>query len=182
MTLTFDPAAERARYQAREGFLSWHRALALGLAPGVTFQPETFASVEDQVVETLWAEGMVLESAPAEDVSEARASFSVLSPRRESHGWSVAATLMLAFPDAARNQRLADLHHFPDRLLLELSSGERVVPEVDRGTAGPGDRLPSVLALRYVIPEGAAPAALVSTDPGIPGRWPAPPSWSAWLP
>lgn len=182
MTFAFDPAAERARYQARAGFLSWHRALALELAPGLTFQPETFASVEDQVVETLWAEGLVLESAPSEDVSEARASFSVLSPRREPGGWSVAATLMLAFPDEARSQRLADLHHLPDRLLLELNTGERVAPVVDRGTAGPGDRLPSVLALRYLIPHGAVPTALASTDPAAPGRWPAPSSWSAWIP
>jgi hypothetical protein len=179
--LAFDPAAERARFEARQGFLARQAALRLTLADGVTFQPETAESVEDQVVETLWAEGMTLETAPAEDLAESRASFAVLAPRREGPARSVAATLMLGFPDAARDRRLAALHTFPDQLLLELSDGSLAAPAVDRGTAGPQDRLPSVLALRYRIPDGLFPAALVSNHAEAPGRWPAPAAWDAWL-
>ncbi|WP_306591039.1 DUF3501 family protein [Geothrix sp. 21YS21S-4] len=181
INLAFDPAAERARFEARQAFLGRQAALRLDLAEGVTFQPETAESVQDQVVETLWAEGMTLDSAPAEDVAEARASFAVLAPRRESAGCSVAATLMLGFPDAIRNRRLAALHTFPDQLFLELADGTLAAPAVDRGTAGPEDRLPSVLALRYLIPDGGTPVALVSNHAEAPGRWPAPAAWSHWL-
>lgn len=179
--LAFDPAAERARYEARRGFLARQADLRLDLAAGISFQPETVESVEDQVAETLWAEGLSLASASPGDLAEARASFAVLAPRREPGGRSLAATLMLAFPDEIRNQRLAALHTFPDQLLLELSDGTRVAPLVDRGTAGPGDRLPSVLALRYLVPDGRTLTALVSTHPEAPGRWPAPAAWTAWL-
>ena len=181
MLITFDAATERARFEARLGFLARHAALALVLAEGITFQPETQESVEDQVVETLWAEGLTLETAPSEDVAESRASFAVLSPRRESGGTSIAATVMLAFPDALREGRLAALQTFPDSLLLELSDGSRVAPAVDRGTAGPLDRLPSVLALRSLLPDGRTPAALVSNHAEVPGHWPAPAAWSTWL-
>lgn len=180
MLLAFDPATERARFEARQGFLARQAALRLELAEGISFQPETAESVEDQILETLWAEGLTPETAPAEDLADSRASFAVLAPRHEPGGLSLAATLMLAFPDAVRDRRLADLHTFPDHLELELSDGARVAPEVDRGTAGPQDRLPSVLALRYLIPDGRAIAALVSTHAGLPGRWPAPAAWAAW--
>lgn len=180
MLLPFDPAAERARYEARRALLSRLAAMRIDLAEGITFQPETAESVEDQVRETLWAEGMTLESAPAEDVAEARASFSVLTPRREASGMSLAATLMLGFPDAVRDRRLAEFHTLPDEMRLELSDGSLVAPTVDRGTAGPGDRLPSVLALRYLIPDGRRIAALVSNHPSAPGRWIAPAEWRAW--
>ncbi|WP_243288313.1 DUF3501 family protein [Geothrix terrae] len=178
--LAFDSATERARFEARQAFLARQAALRLDLAEGITFQPETAESVEDQVVETLWAEGMTLDSAPAEDLAEARASFAVLAPRREPEGVSVAATLMLGFPDEVRDRRLAALHTFPDQLALELADGSLVTPSVDRGAAGPEDRLPSVLALRYLIPDGRAIAALVSTHAGLPGRWPAPAAWTSW--
>jgi len=180
MLLAFDPASERARYETRRVFLARQAALRLELGPGITFQPETAESVEDQVRETLWAEGMTLESAPAEDLAEARASFAVLAPRREAGGLSLAATLMLGFPDAVRDQRLAELHTFPDQLCLELSDGSLAAPAVDRGTAGPEDRLPSVLALRYLIPDGLAIAALASNHAGAPSRWIAPTAWEAW--
>lgn len=178
--LFFDPAAERARFQARQAFLARQAALRLELAEGISFQPETAESVEDQVAETLWAEGMTLDSAPAEDLAEARASFSVLGPRREAGGSSVAATLMLGFPDEVRDRRLAALHTFPDQLSLELADGSLIAPSVDRGAAAPEDRLPSVLALRYLIPDGRTVAALVSNHAGLPGRWPAPAAWTSW--
>ena len=181
VTLVFDPATERARFQARQAFLARQAALRLDLAEGITFQPETAESVEDQVIETLWAEGKTPDSVAAEDLAEARASFAVLAPRREGAARSLPATLMLGFPDAVRDRRLADLHTFPDQLLLELSDGSLVAPNVDRGTAGPDDRLPSVLALRYLIPDGRALAALVSNHAEAPGRWPAPAAWVAWL-
>jgi len=180
VTLAFDPAIERARFQARQAFLARQAALRLELAEGISFQPETAESVEDQVAETLWAEGMTLASAPAEDLAEARASFAVLAPRREGAARSVVATLMLGFPDDTRDRRLAALHTFPDQLRLELSDGALVAPSVDRGTAGPEDRLPSVLALRYLIPDGRRIAALVSNHAEVPGRWPAPAAWTAW--
>ncbi len=180
MLLTFDPATERSRYDARQAFLARQAALRLDLAEGITFQPETEESVEDQVVETLWAEGKTPDSVDAEELAEARASFAVLAPRREMGGRSIAATLMLGFPDAVRDRRLAALHGFPDQLRLELADGSLVESTVDRGTAGPDDRLPSVLALRYLIPDGKQIAALVSNHAVAPGRWVAPAAWTAW--
>jgi hypothetical protein len=180
MLLAFDPATERARFEARQAFLARQAALRLDLATGITFQPETTESVEDQVVETLWAEGMTLETAPTEDVAEARASFAVLAPHREPGGLSLVATLFLGFPDEVRNARLAALQRFPDQLWLELSNGSYAAPAVDRGVAGPDDRLPSVLALRYLIPDGCTIAALVSNHAEAPGRWAAPTGWTAW--
>lgn len=181
MLLAFDPASERARFESRQAFLARQAALRLDLATGITFQPETAESVEDQVVETLWAEGMTLETAPPEDVAESRASFAVLAPRRERGGRSVVATLFLGFPDATRDAKLAALHRFPDQLRLELSDGSFAIPAVDRGAAGPDDRLPSVLALRFTVPDGCSIAALVSTHAEASGRWPAPASWASWL-
>ena len=180
MLLAFDPATERARYEARQAFLARQAALRLELAEGITFQPETAESVEDQVVETLWAEGMTLETAPAEDLAESRASFAVLAPRREPGGQSLVATLFLGFPDEVRDARLAALQRFPDQLRLELDDGSFAAPAVDRGAAGPDDRLPSVLALRYLIPDGRQIAALVSNHAQAPGRWAAPAAWAAW--
>jgi len=180
MMLAFDPATERARFEARQAFLARQAALRLDLAEGITFQPETLESVEDQVVETLWAEGMTLETAPAEDVAEARASFEVLAPHREPGGQSLVATLFLGFPDEVRDVRLKALQRFPDQLCLRLSDSSLVSPIVDRGAAGPEDRLPSVLALRYLIPDGQTIAALVSNHAGVPGRWPAPAAWASW--
>jgi hypothetical protein len=180
MLLAFDPSTERARYEARLAFLARQAALRLDLAAGITFQPETTESVEDQVVETLWAEGMTLETAPAEDLAEARASFAVLAPRCEPGGQSIVATLFLGFPNEVRDARLAALQRFPDQLQLELSDGSFAAPAVDRGAAGPDDRLPSVLALRYLIPGGRQIAALVSNHAEAPGRWPAPAAWVAW--
>ena len=180
MLLAFDPATERARYKARLAFLARQEALRLDLAEGITFQPETAESVEDQVIETLWAEGMTVESAPPEDVADARASFAVLAPRREPGGLSLVATLFLGFPDAVRDARLAALQRFPDQLRLELSDGSYATPVVDRGAAGPNDRLPAVLALRYLVPDGQRIAALVSNHAEVPGRWVAPAAWAAW--
>ena len=180
MNPTFDPATERARFAARQAFLARQAQLRLDLAEGITFQPETRESVEDQVIEALWAEGLTLDTAPAEDLAETRSSFAVLAPRREPGGLSLAATLMLGFPDATRDRRLAALHGLPEQLLLELSDGSRVPPQVDRGTAGPDDRLPSVLALRFLIPDGRSIAALVCNHAQLPGRWEAPAAWSAW--
>lgn len=178
--LAFDPATERARFTARQAFLARQAALRLDLAEGITFQPETAESVNDQVIETLWAEGMTLDSAPAEDLAEARASFAVLAPRRERGGHSLVATLFLGFPDKVREARLAALSTFPDQLFLELSDGSLSAPAVDRGSAGPGDRLPAVLALRYFIPDGRSLAALVSNHAEVSGRWPAPAAWVSW--
>jgi len=180
MNLAFDPATERTRYEARQAFLARQAALRLELAEGITFQPETAESVEDQVVETLWAEGLTLHTAPPEDVAESRASFAVLAPRREPGGRSVVATLFLGFPDRMRDARLAELHRFPDQLRLVFSDGSFAVPAVDRGTASPEDRLPAVLALRYFIPDGCTIAALVSNHAEVSGRWPAPAAWEAW--
>ncbi|MDR3682494.1 MAG: DUF3501 family protein [Geothrix sp.] len=180
MQFAFDPSTERARYEARQALLARQAALRLELAEGITFQPETTESVEDQVVETLWAEGLTLETAPAEDLAEARASFAVLAPRREPGGRSLVATLFLGFPDGVREARLAALQRFPDQLRLELNDGSFAAPAVDRGAAGPDDRLPSVLALRYLIPDGKQIAALVSNHAEAPGRWPAPAAWVAW--
>ncbi|GLH74325.1 hypothetical protein GETHLI_28270 [Geothrix limicola] len=180
MNLVFDPSTERTRYEARQAFLARQEALRLDLALGITYQPETAESVEDQVVETLWAEGLTLKTAPPEDVAEARASFAVLAPRREPGGQSLVATLFLGFPDEVREARLAALQQFPDQLALELSDGSRAWPLVDRGAAGPEDRLPAVLALRYFIPDGCRIAALVSNHADVSGRWPAPAAWETW--
>jgi hypothetical protein len=178
--LAFDPATERARYEARLAFLARQAALRLELTEGITFQPETTESVEDQVVETLWAEGLTLETAPPNDVIDARASFDVLAPRHEFDGLSLVATLFLGFPDAVRDARLAALQRFPDQLRLELSDGSFALPDVDRGAAGPEDRLPAVIALRYFIPDGRTIAALVSNHAEVPGRWVAPATWASW--
>ena len=180
MPLSFDPSTERSRYAARQAFLARQVALRLDLAEGITFQPETDESVEDQIIETLWAEGMTLETAPAEDVAESRASFAVLAPHREHGGQSIVATLFLGFPDEVRDARLAALQRFPDQLQLALSDGSFAMPTVDRGAAGPEDRLPSVLALRYLIPDGKSIAALVSNHAEVPGRWAAPAAWTSW--
>jgi hypothetical protein len=180
MNLACDFATEHARFEARQAFLARQAALRLELAEGITFQPETAESVEDQVVETLWAEGMTLETAPPEDVAEVRASFAVLAPGREPDGMSLVATLFLGFPDAVREARLAVLQRFPDQLWLELSDGTFALPAVDRGAAGPDDRLPAVLALRYLIPDGRSITALVSNHAEVSGRWVAPATWSAW--
>ena len=180
MSLNFDTAIERSRFAARQAFLARQSALRLDLAEGITFQPETEESVEDQVTETLWAEGKTPDAVDAGELADARASFAVLAPRREASGRSIAATLMLGFPDAVRNQRLAALQGFPDQVQLELSDGSLVQPVVDRGTAGPDDRLPAVLALRYLLPDGKQIAALVSHHDEAPGRWPAPAAWTAW--
>ena len=180
MNLVFDPATERARFETRQAFLARQAALRLDLAEGITFQPETAESVEDQIVETLWAEGMTLETASAEDIAESRASFAVLAPRREPDGLSIVATLFLGFPDEVRDARLATLQRFPDQLRLELNDGSLAMPAVDRGAAGPDDRLPSVLALRYFIPTGKQVAALVSNHAEAPGRWAAPAAWVTW--
>ncbi|HEY3271031.1 MAG TPA: hypothetical protein VGJ89_07455 [Geothrix sp.] len=181
VAFAFDPATERARFQARQAFLGRQAALRLELAEGIIFQPETAESVEDQIIETLWAEGKTPGTVAADELAEARASFAVLAPRREGAARSIAATLMLGFPDDVRDRRLAVLHTFPDQLLLELSDGSLVAPAVDRGTAGLEDRLPSVLALRYLIPDGRTLAALVSHHAEAPGRWPAPAAWVAWI-
>ncbi len=178
--LTFDPATERARFESRQAFLARQAALRLELAEGITFQPETAESVEDQVIETLWAEGMTLDTAPPEDVAESRAAFSVLAPCREDGGQSVVATLFLGFPDSVRDAKLTALHRFPEQLWLQLSDGSFAAPAVDRGTAGPEDRLPSVLALRYLIPDGCSIVALVSNHAEVSGCWPAPAAWGAW--
>lgn len=180
MQLAFDPATERARFESRQAFLARQAALRQELAPGITFQPETAESVEDQVVETLWAEGMTLDTAPPEDIADSRAAFSVLAPFREDGGQSVVATLFLGFPDEVRNAKLAALQRFPDQLRLELSDGSFAEPDVDRGAAGPKDRLPSVLALRYFIPDGLQIAALVSNHAEVSGRWIAPAAWVSW--
>lgn len=182
MTTAFDPTAERTRYHERLAFLADHWAMALELAPGIRFQPETLASVEDQVRETFWSEGNDPAQASEEDLAEMRASFASLAPRREFDGWSVAATLMLAFPEETRAQRLAALADYPETLRLVLEDGQEIRPEVDRGYTGESDRLPAVLALRYRIPAGSHPVALTAHHAGTPGAFPAPPSWTHWVP
>lgn len=182
MPLAFDPAAERARYHQRLAFLADHWAMALEVAPGIRFQPETQASVEDQVRETFWAEGEDPDQASPEALAEMRASFAALSPRREWHGLSVVATLMFGFPDATREARLAALKGFPEQLRLELEDGSLLFPEVDQGFTGGSERLPAVLALRYLLPSGSQVAALLSTHPQVSGRFSAPPAWANWAP
>ncbi len=175
----FDPAAEAERFTARREFLARQEALRLDLAPGVTLQPETRESVEDQIRETLLAEGIVPEPG-SPDYREAAGSFAALAPRRESAHLSVAATLFLGFAAEERDARLQALEGAPERLALELADGRRVLPCVDRGAARPGERLPAVLALRWTLPPGALVAALVADHPALTGRFPAPPSWSRW--
>lgn len=181
MSPVFDAATERSRYLARQPQLDRAWRLRLELAPGIVFQPETRESVEDQVVETLWAEGRTLASIAAAEASEVRASFAVLSPRREPGGWSIAASLLLGFPAGARDQMLDRLKGFPEQLRLELASGDLVAPQVDRGAAGPEDRLPAVLALRYLVPDGDSPVALVSAHAALPGRFLPAGTWTGWL-
>lgn len=180
-TLSLDPALERARYEAREPLLRRQAALRVALAPGAFLQPETAESVADQVAETLWAEGKTPGDCGPEELAEVRASFSVLSPRREPSAWSLAATLMIGLGEEAREARLRALEGFPEGLLLELEDGRRVAPAVDKGAAPAGGRLPAVLALRWRVPDGARLSAFVSTHPALSGRWPAPyqEAWTA---
>lgn len=175
----FDPAAEAQRFTARRDFLARQEALRLELVPGVTFQPETAESVADQVRETLLAEG--IEPIPGSpDYLEAAASFAVLSPSHQADRTTVAATLFLGFPAAEREARLQALEGFPEALVLEVADGSRILPDVDRGAARPGERLPAVLALRWSLPQGQSVAALLSNHATLPGRWPAPPAWTTW--
>jgi hypothetical protein len=175
----FDPAAEAERFTARREFLARQEALRLELAPGVTFQPETAESVEDQIRETLLAEG--LQPVPGSaDYQEAARSFAALAPRREFGRISLAATLFLGFPAAERDAKLWALEGFPETLALELSDGQRILPAVDRGSAKPGERLPAVLALRWSIPPGLAIVGLVTDYPIACAHYAAPPSWSRW--
>ena len=182
MSLAFDLDAERARYATRQAFLARHWAMALELAPGVRFQPETEASVEDQVRETFWSEGNDPALATAAELAEMRSSFAALAPRREPGGWSVAATLFLGFPEAVRAERMAALADLPPQLLLVLDDGREVAPEVDRGYTGDSERLPAVLALRYALPEGRTPVGLTSRHPEALGFHPAPAGWATWIP
>lgn len=175
----FDPAAEAERFTARREFLARQEALRIDLAAGITFQPETAESVEDQVRETLLAEG--IEPRPGSpDYEEAARSFAVLAPRREFGRVSIAATLFLGFPAPEREARLLALEGFPESLALELTDGGRVLPAVDRGAARPGERLPAVLALRWSLPDGPGVAALWADHPEVSGRWPAPAGWDRW--
>lgn len=182
MSLAFDPTAERSRYHERLAFLANHWATALELAPGIRFQPETLASVEDQVRETFWSEGNDPAQATLEELAEMRASFGSLAPRRESDGCSVAATLMFAFPEETRAQRLAALTDYPENLRLVLEDGREVRPEVDRGYTGGSERLPAVLALRYHIPAGCRPVGLIAPYVETPGAFSAPQGWAHWVP
>lgn len=172
--LSLDPALERARYEARRPLLAQLATLRAQLAPGIILQPETAASVADQVRETLWAEGKAPETCDPAELAEVEAAFAVLSPRREPEGWSLAATLLLGLPPQSREARLRALEGFPHQLVLELADGRRIAPLVDRGLAPEGGRLPAVLALRWDLPEDAEPRAFVSAHPGLRGRWPAP--------
>lgn len=182
MSIAFDLDAERARYAARQPFLAQHWAMALELAPGVRFQPETEASVADQVRETFWSEGNDPDQASPEDLADMRVSFGALAPRREATGWSVVATLMLGFPEDIRAERMAALANLPERLRLVLDDGHEVAPQVDRGYTGASERLPAVLGLRYLVPDGRHPVALISLEPEVPGFHPGPASWRTWAP
>lgn len=172
--LVLDPVLERARYESRRPFLERQEALRAVMAPGIFLQPETAASVADQVRETLWAEGKTPETCDPEELAEVRASFAALSPRREGGTWSLAATLMIGLPEESRAARLAALEGFPDQVGLKLADGRILLPAVDRGMAPQGGRMPTVLALRWTLPEGAEPEAFLSEHPGLAGRWPAP--------
>jgi len=180
LTLSLDPALERARFEARRPFLARQEAMRVYLAPGVFLQPETTESVADQVRETLWAEGKTPETCDPEELVEVEASFAVLSPRRESEGHSVAATLMIGVAETEREARLVRLQTFPDQLGLELADGRILLPEVDRGMAPEGGRLPAVVALRWFIPADSAPAFFRSTHSELSGRWQAP-SRESWI-
>ena len=175
----FDLQEESRRFTARSPLLKRHWAMRVDLAPGIAFQPETTESVEDQVRETLWAEGHTLESAGPGLEAEVRASFAALMPRRESAGRSVAATLLLGFKEDEREARFEALRGLPDQLWLELSGGGFAIPAVDGG-AGSGGRLTAVLALRFLLPEGQSAVALVSNHAEAPGRWGAPEGWTDW--
>lgn len=176
----FDLGEESRRFGARTPLLTQHWAMRVNLAPGIAFQPESSESVEDQVRETLWAEGHALDSVDPALEAEVRDSFAILTPRREQGGRSVAATLFLGFQDAEREARFSALRGLPEQLWLELSGGGASLPMVDGG-AGSGGRLPAVLALRYLIPDGQAPVALVSHHAELSEHWPAPDAWSHWL-
>ncbi len=180
MSPIFESVTEAARYLARKPLLDRAWALRQELTPGIVFQPETEESVEDQIVETLWAEGKTLHSIAAVEEAEARTSFAGLAPGRESGRVSIVATLLLGFPAGEREQRLDRLNGFPEQLQLEMESGVVVTPEVDRGTAGLNDRLPAVLALRYLVPDGSRIVAIVSNHAEVSGRWSAPTAWSTW--
>ena len=177
--LVLDPVLERARYEARRPFLAAQEALRAVMAPGIFLQPETAESVADQVRETLWAEGRTPETCDPDELAEVQASFAVLSPRRESAGWSLAATLMIGLPEEVRSARLAALEGFPEQLGLGLADGRILRPSVDRGMAPEGGRMPTVLALRWTVPDGAKPEAFLSEHPELKGRWPAPDT-SVW--
>lgn len=172
--LLLDPVLERARYESRRPFLAKQEALRAVMAPGIFLQPETAESVADQVRETLWAEGKTPETCGPEELAEVQASFAVLSPRREEDDWSLAATLMIGLPEEVRAARLAALEGFPEQLRLKLTDGRVVLPSVDRGMAPGGGRMPTVLALRWAVPDGAEPEAFLSEHPELKGRWPAP--------
>jgi hypothetical protein len=81
---------------------------------------------------------------------------------------------MIGLPEEVRAVRLAALAGFPDQLRLKLADGRTVLPSVDRGMAPEGGRLPAVLALRWVVPDGVEPEAFLSEHPELKGRWPAP--------
>lgn len=178
----FDPAAERTRFQERSAFLARHWAMALELAPGLRFQPETKESIQDQIRETLFAEGLDPETLAPEARTEAEAAFALLSPRREADGWSLTATLMLGFPDQERDARLAFLRGFPEALHLRLDDRSLVPPEVDGGAGSEGGRLPSVLALRYRIPEGRRPVGLRIDHRALSLDREGMTIWQGWLP
>ncbi len=180
--LVLDPVLERARFESRRPFLLRQEALRAQLAPGIFLQPETTESVDDQVRETLWAEGKTPESCDPAELEEVRGSFAVLSPRREGGDHSLAATLMIGVVESEREARLSQLAGFPEQLRLELGDGRQLSPEVDRGLAPEGGRLPAVLALRWRIPAGSAPAFWISTHEALSGRWPAPilKSWAVY--
>jgi hypothetical protein len=175
----FDAVVETTRFQARKEILDRQARLRVELAPGVIFQPETAESVEDQIIETLWVEGKTLDQVDASEREELRASFAVLSPRRERGGRSLVATLMLGFPDSERGERLARLHDLPGKLRLLLEDGQQLLPQVDRGFTGDQDRLPAVLALRYLIPNRLKPLGLIADHSEINGHW-SRAAWKAW--
>jgi hypothetical protein len=89
---------------------------------------------------------------------------------------------MLAFPEASRAAELARLADLPETLRLVLDDGGEVMPEVDRGHTGGSDRLPAVLALRYILPDGRQVAGLAVHHPALSARHPAPSAWTSWCP
>lgn len=182
MSHLFDPDSERARFAARQPFLRRHWAMALELGPGIRFQPETLESVTDQVQETLLSEGMDPAEAPMEDVLEAERSFAILAPRREDGAWTLAATLLLAFSDEERRNALAQIEGLPEQLNLLLDDGSEVAPQVDAGYTAGQSRMPSVLALRYRIPDGRKPAGLRAHHAALTIALAAPAGWANWTP